>query len=319
MRRVEVPRGKSVALADPKPNPQVSKEKTGSADSRGHAPGERCREPGCVDCRWDTQRLKFWLRGRLLAAGAEEVQVDAALGAHTVDVLWRIGDRLCAIEVSSAAPELQRARQLTTALRSSGCSEMLWITPPGWWTAQLPALGIDDFAAAGCEYRAVGGALSTGPGGVVIPRQNAYELREFMSEWVAEQIAYGFRDEHTGGWATVTDWERHTRTQAAVIARQRAELMNQRTALALARKATRDKAKQLLRMTHRLERAEQAAQTQSDDLAQARRRLADHNRVDATLRLTVAGQKSALMHWQLITWFALLVIVTFIAAGMFLK
>lgn len=117
----------------------------------------------------------------------------------------------------------------------------------------------------------------------------------------------------------MTDWERHTRTQAAVIARQRQELMNQRTALALARKTTRDKSKQLLRMTHRLERAEQSAQDQADDLAQVRRRLADHDRVDATLRLTVRGQKAAIMHWQLISWFALLVIVTFIAAGLLLR
>ncbi|WP_245717313.1 hypothetical protein [Nocardia jejuensis] len=314
MRRVESPRGESVALADPHPNPKAAK-----ADSRGHAPGDRCREPGCADCRWDVQRLKFWLRGRLLAAGAEDVQVDAAFGPGTVDILWRRGDRVCVIEVSSAAPEFERARHLTTVLRDTGCGEVVWMTPPGWWTAQLPALGIDDFAAGGCEYRAVGGILATGPGGVVSPRQTAYELRDFISEWVGDQLAYGYRDEHTGGWASVADWERHTRTQAAVIARQRHELQNQRTALALARKATRDKSKQLLRLTHRLERAEQAGQDQADDLAQVRRRLADHNRVDATLRLTVAGQKAALVHWQLISWFALLIIVTFIAAGLVLK
>ncbi|MFC9995602.1 hypothetical protein [Nocardia sp. NPDC127526] len=310
-RRVEVPHRRPVALAGPRPN-----RKTTVADSRGHAPGERCIEPGCVDCRWDAQRLKYWLRGRLLAAGAEEAQVDVAFGAHIPDVLWRKGDRMVAIQVSSAPPELTRARALTSMLRTSGCSEVLWICPPGFWTSQLPALGIDDFAAEGCEYRAVGGVLTTGPGGVVTPSHAACELRDFISGWVAEEFAYGFRDEHTGGWAKVTDWERHTRTQAAVIARQRQELMNQRTALALARKITRDKSKQLLRMTHRLERAEQAAQDQADDLAQVRRRLADHDRVDATLRLTVASQRSAVQHWQLISWFALLVIVTFIVAGL---
>ncbi|WP_235263972.1 hypothetical protein [Nocardia seriolae] len=281
--------------------------------------GERCRETDCADCRWDVRRLEFWLRGRLLAAGADEVHVDATFGAHTVDVLWRKGDRTCVIEVSSAAPELARARTLTAELRSGGCGEVLWICPPGFWTAQLPALGIDDFAAEGCEYRVVGGLLASGPGGVVSARQSSGELREFITGWVAEEIAFGCRDEHSGGWATVTDWERHTRTQAAVIARQRQELMNQRTALALARKATRDKTKQLLRLTHRLERAEIAAQQQADDLAQTRRKIADHNRVDATLRLTVASQRSAIVHWQLITWFAVLVIVTFIVAGLVLK
>lgn len=266
-------------------------------------------------CRWDAQRFKYWLRSRLATAGVD-AQVDVAIGTSTPDVLWRKGDRICAIEVSTSAPELAAARGTTAALRTSGCTEVLWICPPGWWISQLPALALDDFAAEACDYRTVGGLLAAGPGGVVSPDQSCSELRDFISDWVAEELAYGFRDEHTGGWATVTDWERHTRTQATVIARQRQELTNQRTALAVARKATRDKAKQLVRLTHRLERAELAAQQQADDLAQARRKLADHNRVDATLRITVAGQKAAIQHWQLISWFALLIIVTFIAAGL---
>ncbi|MEC3914433.1 hypothetical protein [Nocardia sp. CDC160] len=328
-RRVEGPRERAVALAEPDPHskPGVGVRNSTESDSRGraardsggHAAGEKCRETDCPDCGWDVRRLEYWLRGRLLAAGAEDAQVNAEVGAHTVDVLWRKGDRVCAIEVSSAPPELARARMLTAELRNSGCSEVLWICPPGFWTAQLPAVGVDDFAADGCDYRIVGGLLASGPGGVVSSRQSAWELREFMTAWVTEQIAFGCRDEHQGGWATVTDWERHTRTQAAVIARQRQELMNQRTALALARKATRDKTKQLMRMTHRLERAEIAAQQQADDLAQTKRKIADHNRVDATLRLTVASQRAAILHWQLITWFAVLVIVTFICAGLVLK
>ncbi|MFE3989334.1 hypothetical protein ACFXPR_33075 [Nocardia tengchongensis] len=314
-------RDRSVALADPVPhaNPAAAVADSPGSGGKGHTAGERCRETDCADCRRDVRRLEFWLRGQLLAAGAEDVRLGAVVGAHTVDVLWRKGDRTCAIEVSSAPPELTRARLITAELRTSGCGEVLWICPPGFWTAQLPALGLDDFAASGREYRVTGGLLVSGPGGVVTARQSACELGEFVTGWVAAEIAFGCRDEHTGGWATVTDWERHTRTQAAVIARQRQEITNQRTALALARKATRDKTKQLLRMTHRLERAEIAAQQQSDDLAETRRRVADHNRVDATLRLTVAAQKSAILHWQLITWFAVMVIVTFIAAGLVLK
>ncbi|WP_433593923.1 hypothetical protein [Nocardia sp. CA-145437] len=327
MRRADGQRDRSVALADPvsRVNPAAAVTDSpaaagkGRAAGNGHAAGERCRETDCADCRQDVRRLEFWLRGQLLAAGAEEVRLGTVVGAHTVDVLWRRGDRTCAIEVSSAPPELTRARLITAELRTGGCGEVLWICPPGFWTAQLPALGLDDFAAAGREYRVTGGLLTAGPGGVVSARQTSCELDEFVTGWVAAEIAFGCRDEHTGGWATVTDWERHTRTQAAVIARQRQELTNQRTALALARKATRDKSKQLLRLNHRLERAEIAAQQQADDLAQTRRRIADHNRVDATLRLTVAAQKSAIMHWQLITWFAVLVIVTFIAAGLVLK
>lgn len=313
-----MPRERAVALAEPTPDPTPN-PKSAEGDSRGHgADGGSC-ETDCADCRWEVQRLEFWLRGRLLAAGADEAHVDVSMGVLNPDVLWRKGDRTCVIEVVTAPPELAQARRFTAELRAAGADEVLWICPPGFWTAQLPALGLADFAAEGCDYRVVGGLLAAGPGGVVVPRQTACELREFLSDWVSGEIAYGCRDEHTGGWATVTDWERHTRTQAAVIARQRQELQNQRTALALARKATRDKTKQLLRLNHRLERAEVAAQQQADDLAKTRRRIADHDRVDATLRLTVSGQKSAILHWQLITWFAVLVIVTFICAGLLLK
>ncbi|MFI6866654.1 hypothetical protein [Nocardia sp. NPDC050406] len=274
-----------------------------------------CRRPGCADCRWDEQRLKYWLRGRLLAAGAEEAHVDATVGPLDPDVLWRLDDRVCAIQVTSVVPDLTHARARTAALKAAGCTEVLWLCPPGWQTAHLPALAVADFAAEACEYRAVGGQLSAGPGGLATPSETPWEVRDFIAGWVTGELAYGYRDEHTGGWATVTDWERHTRTQAAVIARQRRELMNQRTALALARKATREKAKQLMKASHRLERAESAAQQHADELALAQRRIADHDRVDATLRLTVRGQKQALMHWQLIAWFALMVIVTFLASA----
>src|SRR5437870_4323652 len=90
-RRVGVSRGRSAVLVDPeRPNLESA-----VADSRGHVPGLRCSEPGCADCRWDAQRLKYWLRGRLLAAGVEDAQVDAELGPHAPDVLWRKGSRVC--------------------------------------------------------------------------------------------------------------------------------------------------------------------------------------------------------------------------------
>ncbi|WP_245720277.1 hypothetical protein [Nocardia uniformis] len=289
--------------------------RTTDVEARGHLPGAVCRRPGCADCRWDEQRLKYWLRGRLLAAGAEEAQVDATFGTLKPDVLWRRGDRVCAIQICSAVPELTQARQRTAALKAAGCTEVLWLCPPGWHTSHLPSLALADFAPADCDYRAVVGQLAAGPGGLATPSETPWEIRNFMTDWVAGEVAFGYRDEHTGGWATVTDWERHTRTQAAVIARQRRELMNQRTALALARKAAREKAKQLLKATYRLDRAESAVQQHADDLALAQRRIADHDRVDATLRLTVRGQKQALVHWQLIAWFALMVIVTFLAAA----
>nr|WP_246461720.1 hypothetical protein [Nocardia transvalensis] len=282
---------------------------------RGHQPGERCREFDCGNCHWDVQRLKYWLRGRLLASGADDAEVDKALGAQTPSLLWRRGNRLCAIEVRSAPVSLAHASERTARLRAVGCDEVLWLCPPGYWVGQVPALGVDDFASQGCEYRVVTGLVEPGPSGVVEPRERPWAVRDFIENWVAGRVAWGYRDEATGGWATVSDWEQHTRAQALVIAQQRQELMNQRTALALARKATRDKAKQVHKLLHRLERAEETA----DELDATRRRLVDHNRVDATLRVTIAKQREALLHWQLITCFAMLVIVTFIVAGFMLK
>jgi hypothetical protein len=259
------------------------------------------------------QRFKYWLRGRLLASGAD-ADVDKPLGAQTPGLLWRRGSRLCAIEVRSAPVSLAHAHERTARLRAVGCDEVLWLCPPGYWVAQLPALGIDDFAAAGCDYRVLSGLVAAGPSGVVAPRDEPCTVRDFIDGWVAGELAWGYRDETTGGWATVTDWEQHTQAQALLIGQQRQELMDQRTDLALARRATRNQARQVHKLLHRLEQAERIA----DDLDAARRRIADHDRIDATLRVTIARQRATLTHWQLITCFAMLLIVTFIVAAVIL-
>lgn len=282
---------------------------------RGHQPGERCREPRCGNCHWDVQRFKYWLRGRLLAGGADDAEVDRPLGAQTPGLVWRSGSRLCAIEVRSAPVDIAHAAERTARLRAVGVDEVLWLCPPGFWVPHLSALAIDDFAAAGCEYRVVSGLLDAGPGGTAVPSDESRPLREVVRDWVTGALAFGWRDEITGGWASVSTWEQHTRAQAAMIAQQRQELVNQRTALALARKATREKAKQVHKMMHRLERSEQIA----DELDAARRKISDHDRIDATLRLTLARQRAALTHWQLITCFAMLLIVAFLGSAMILR
>ncbi|RDI59013.1 hypothetical protein [Nocardia pseudobrasiliensis] len=307
--RAEAGRGHAAVLApEPTDLPVVK------PNPRGHESGERCREADCGNCHWDVQRLKYWLRGWLLACGADDAEVDRPLGAQTPSVLWRNGSRRYAIEVRSAPVALADAQERTARLRAVGCDEVLWLCPPGYWVARLPALGVDDFAPLVCRYQAVSGMLSAGPADVVRPHEDPWPVREFIEGWVAGELAWGYRDDTTGGWATVADWEQHTRAQALLIAQQRQELVHQRTALALARKATRDKAKQVHKLLHRLERAEQVV----EHLDSARRRIADHDRVDATLRVTIAKQREALVHWQLITCFAMLVIVAFIAAGVLL-
>lgn len=282
---------------------------------RGHQAGQRCREPGCGNCRWDVQRFKYWLRGRLLAAGAEDAEVDKPLGAQTPGLLWRRGSRLCAIEVRSGPVSLEHAQQRTARLRAVGCDEVLWLCPSGYWIGRIPALGVDDFAAAGCEYRALSGGLAVDSDGLLAPAPTPWGIREFIDEWVAGDVACGYLDDETRGWATVRNWEAHTHSQAMMIAEQRQELRDQRTELAVARRTTRARGRQVHKLNHRLEQAELVA----GQLDVAKRKLADRDRLEAGLRVRMAHQRETVLHWQLMTCFAMLVIVTFITAGFMLK
>ncbi|WP_245548063.1 hypothetical protein [Nocardia pneumoniae] len=290
----------------------------GSGRARGSSKGYACECPDCAAAQWDMQRLKYWLRGRLLDYGADEAEVDRRIGTLPVDVYWRKGDRVYAIEVRSGPLERGLAQEHTARLRAAGCTDVLWLCPPGYWVPYLHALGIADFAPPTCDYRAVTGVLDT-EHAMAAPRREPVELREFIAGWVRGEFVWGYRDERTGGWATVTDWEHHTRTQATVIARQRQELVNQRTTLAMARKTLRDKQKHVVKLTTRLERAELAVQEQADALASAQRTIADHDRLDKALRGTIANLEQSIERWQLITVCAMLLIVTFLAAAMVVR
>ncbi|MEU0500963.1 hypothetical protein [Nocardia sp. NPDC005998] len=288
---------------------------SGSARSVGYG----CTCPECAAAQWDIQRLKYWLCGRLAAYGADAAEVDRRVGDIPVDVLWRSGTRQFAIEVRTGPLDRESAQHHTARLRSSGCEGVLWLCPSGYWVTHLPALGIADFAPPACDYRIESGMLDASNSAVVVPRREPYELRDFLYGWVRGEIAWGYRDVMTGGWATVTDWERHTRTQASVIARQRQELVNQRTTLALSRKSVRDKQKQIMKLTTRLERAEDSAQERADSLAEVKRKLDDHHRIDTSLRANIASLEKTIGHWQLITYCAMMLIVTFLAGAMFVR
>ncbi len=290
--------------------------------ARGPLPdgsGYACRCPECVDAQWNTRRLKYWLAARLLAYGADEAEVDRRVGDIPVDVYWRVGDREYAIEVRSGALDRGLAQRHTDRLREAGCAGVLWLCAPGYWVAHLPALGIADFAPPACDYLIDIGMLDAAHSAVALPRREPYELRNFLEGWVAGDIAWGYRDTTTGGWASVTDWEHHTRTQAGVIARQRQELVNQRTTLAVSRKTVRDKQKQIMKLTARLERSAESTQEHADALAAAQRKLADHHRLDTSLRVTIGNLHQTINHWQLITCCAMMLIVTLIAAAMVLR
>lgn len=258
--------------------------------------------------------MKYWLRGWLLACGADDAEVDRSLGAQTTGLLWHRDSRVCAIEIRSAPVTLEQAWERSIRLRAVGCNEVLWLCPPGYWVPHIQAVAVDDFAPDGTGYQVVAGLLETTVSGLATPSTRQHTLREFIEDWVAGRVAWGFRDEDTGGWATVTDWEQHTNAQAAVIAQQRRELVHQRTALALARKATRKKERQVDRLQRDLVEAEEVAER----LAVTRRSLDDHHRVDAGLRYTIERERVAVRHWQLITWFSVFIIIAFLTAAMIL-
>ncbi|MEU8898163.1 hypothetical protein [Nocardia sp. NPDC048505] len=278
-----------------------------------------CRCTECADAQWDIQRLKYWLCGRLLALGAEEAEVDRRLGDLPVDIYYRIGSRHYAIEVRSGPLDRAGAVEHTQRLRAAGAEGVLWLCQPGYWVAHLPALGIANFAPPACDYLINSGMLSSDGSALATPRPGPFELRDFLEGFLSGEIVWGYRDELTGGWGTVTDWRHHTHAQAVVIARQRQELVNQRTALALSRKSVRDKQKQIMKLTARLERAALDAEDQADSLAEVNRKLADHNRIDASLRVTIKGLQETIGHWQLITYCAMLLILTFVAGAMVLR
>ncbi|WP_245547264.1 hypothetical protein [Nocardia brevicatena] len=282
-------------------------------------PGYGCHCTGCVAAQWDVQRLKFWLAGRLLAFGADEAVVDRDIGSVTVDVYWRKDESEYAIEVRGGPVAHQSAAEHTERLRDLGVAGVLWLCAPGFWAARLPALGVGDLAPDSCDYRAVSGMLEIGPGGVVVPRTEPYELREFLREWVAGEIAWGHCDESRKGWASVTDWEQHTGTQARMLARQRQELLNQRMALAVVRTTLRERTKQVSTLQARLEHTRQFAQEQADKLALVNRKLADHHRVDNAYRATIRRLHRTIDNWQLITICALLLVLVFVTAAVVLQ
>ncbi|WP_245551011.1 hypothetical protein [Nocardia paucivorans] len=281
--------------------------------------GYGCRCSRCVAAQWDVQRLKYWLVGRLLDFGADEAVVDRGIDAMTVDVYWRKGEREYAIEVRSGPLAQQASAEHTARLRALGFSGVLWLCAPGFWVTRLPALGLADLAPISGDYRVVSGMLELGVAGVVVPRTEPYELREFLRGWVTGSIAWGYCDESRKGWASVTDWEQHTGTQARMLAQQHQELLNQRMALAVVRKTLRERTKQVSTLQARLESTRQFAQEQADKLALVNRKLADHYRVDNAYRATIQRLHRTIDNWQLITVCALLLLLVFITAAVVLQ
>lgn len=291
----------------------------GARRDAGERTGYACLCPDCAAAQWNAQRLEHWICGRLTAAGAQEAEVDVTVAGIPVDIYWQREGRRCVVEVHSGPVDLTAAREHRERLRAAGVDEVLWVCPQGYWVPLLPAVGIADFAPPACDYVVEQGLLTTGPSGFAEPARAPRELRDILEGWVTGEFAWGHADLSSGGWAPVSDWERHTAAQAALIENQRRELRDQRVQLAVSRQATRDKQKLVGRLHHRLDRAGAVADADAITLAGVRSQLAEQQRVSLGLRATIGRMDRTINQWQWLTCCALLLLLTLVAGIMVVR
>lgn len=281
--------------------------------------GYGCGCPDCVATQWNTQRLHHWICGRLIAAGADEAEVDARVDDIPVDIYWRRGDRRCVVEVRSGPLDITSARAHRKRLQAAGIDDVLWVCPQGYWVPLVPAVGLADFAPAAADYRIDQGMVAAGGTGFAAPTQANWELRDFLRGWVNDEIAWGHVDLTTGGWAEVGTWERHTAAQAAMIERQRTELRDQRVELAVSRQAVREKQKLVSRLHHRIDRAGVHADAEAITMAGLRSELVAQQRIAAGLRATIGRMDRTLNQWQWLTCCAMLLVLTVMTGAMVMR
>jgi len=104
----------------------------------------------------------------------------------------------------------------TRHLRAAGADAVLWLTRSCSWIEQLPALGIKSFDPAESDPTTARtpGSSSSGPvPGCGSPRPRCVTC----SGWVTDELVWAFRDHKKAGWATVTDWQQHTKQQTDLI------------------------------------------------------------------------------------------------------
>ncbi|QIS13634.1 hypothetical protein [Nocardia arthritidis] len=167
------------------------------------------------------KRLKYWVRDQLRARGVHDAEVEQHVGDQIPDVYGHRDGRAFAVEIQYSDLDYSTARERTQGLRAAGC-EVLWLTRNCDWVEKLPALGVKHFDPPDSGYRAHIGYLAMNAGNRL--RVQTYDLDRFFAQWIDNAVAWAYRDRNTGGWATVTDWEQHTKQQADTIGEQRRQL-----------------------------------------------------------------------------------------------
>lgn len=167
-------------------------------------------------------RLKHWVADELKALGSTDADVEVSVGDRRPDVFGHVDRRGYAVEIQWSPLDYTDAVARTSELRSAGADHVLWLTRSCNWIEQLPALGIKSFDPAGSDYRAHTGFLTYRPRAGL--RDTEISVRNMLRQWVADEIAWAYRDHKKAGWATVIDWTQHTKAQANTIAEQRRQL-----------------------------------------------------------------------------------------------
>ncbi|WP_028476888.1 hypothetical protein [Nocardia sp. CNY236] len=179
---------------------------------------------------FDHARLKYWTRDRLEHYGLS-ARVEPHIGDQFPDVYGTKNGIAYAIEVQWSHLDFDTARERTEGLRAAGCDRVVWLTRHCNWVEKLPAVGVSDFRPVTRDgYELHTGVLCHQPARRV-PRTRmavaCWPLDRFLRDWTnssTDELAWAYSTATTAGWATVTDWEQHTKDQAHEIAMKKGQL-----------------------------------------------------------------------------------------------
>ncbi|MEU6558846.1 hypothetical protein [Nocardia nova] len=198
----------------------------GKGTPAGHIPGG-----GKGSETFDHALLKYWTRDRLEQYGLLDATVEPHIGDQFPDVYGTKNGIAYAVEVQWSHLDLDTARKRTEGLRAAGCDRVVWLTRHCNWVEKLPAAGVDDFRPETRDgYQLHTGFLSYQPTRRPAGARMAVSRRTldwFLKHWTdsgTDELAWAYNTATTAGWATVTDWEHHTKDQAEEIATKKRQL-----------------------------------------------------------------------------------------------
>ncbi|MGK8487090.1 competence protein CoiA family protein [Nocardia asiatica] len=244
-------------------NPFVRHRK-GQAATRNPAAAKTARET------FLHQRLKYWVRDELRNRGVSDAEVETPLGNRRPDVFGHFHGRGFAVEVQWSPLDVTGARARTEEMRAAGVDHVLWLTRGCNWVEQLPALGIKSFDPDDSDYRAHTGWLEMRPN--IGLRVQEASVGAVLRQWVDGELAWACRDHTKAGWATVTDWEQHTKRQADIINGLGRKLASAQDAYAESQRTIAEEARQLREAHDQIDRATSTIDDQQHALAAARSR-----------------------------------------------